>query len=102
MSDLQRLSVSSSELVLPFTHAITALELLEAAEAPLLGWEGWLRYPSGRLGHSARHQGVDTSKLESSEAYRRVRSDICLSQKEHESEAAMVGIQLLFCITVNG
>lgn len=58
LADLQRLSVSQSELVLPYPHAITALQLLEATDAILMGWEGWLRYPDGRLGHSDMHQGT--------------------------------------------
>lgn len=33
LADLQRLSVSQSELVLPYPHAITALQLLEATGA---------------------------------------------------------------------
>lgn len=100
IDDLQRLSASQSELVLPYPHAMNALELLEAAGGSLLGWEGWLRYPDGRLGHSLLHQGADTSGLDPSEAYRMARNTICLSQKEHESQASMAGVHLLFCITV--
>gem|GEM_PF-4720331 len=46
----------------PYAY-ITALQMLEAAGAPLLGWEGWLRYPDGTLGHADKYQGtVDTVK----------------------------------------
>lgn len=37
LADLQRLSVSQSELVLPYPRAITALQLLEATGAILMG-----------------------------------------------------------------
>jgi hypothetical protein len=34
-----------------------------------LGWEGWLRYPNGQVGHSAQHQGtVDLSGLSAAQA----------------------------------
>ena len=102
LTDLQQLSASQNELVLPYVQAMKALELLESAGASLLGWEGWLRYPDRRLGHSPLHQGVDTSKLAPSEAYRLARDTICISQKEYESTSAMADVQLLFCITVSG
>ncbi|SEI43777.1 hypothetical protein SAMN03159495_0229 [Pseudomonas sp. NFR16] len=63
LAGLQQLSVSQSELVLPYVHAITALQMLETAGAPLLGWEGWLLYPDGTLGHADKYQGtVETVK----------------------------------------
>jgi len=102
LADLQRLSVSQSELVLPYPHAITALQLLEATGATLLGWEGWLRYPDGRLGHSDMHQGTtDTSVLSSSEAYSWAKASMRLSQNEHELQNETTDIKLLFCIIVN-
>ena len=100
IDDLQRLSASQSELVLPYPHAMNALELLEAAGVSLLGWECWLRYPDRTIGHSLLHQGADTSGLDPSEAYRMARNTVCLSQKEHEFQASMAGVHLLFCFTV--
>ena len=102
LADLQRLSVSQSELVLPYPQAVTALQLLEATGATLLGWEGWLRYPDGGLGHSDMHQGTtDTSALSSSKAYSLARASMSLSQKEHELQNETTDIKLLFCISVS-
>ncbi|SFH30740.1 hypothetical protein SAMN05444062_10426 [Pseudomonas syringae] len=68
----------------------------------MLGWEGWIRYLDGRLGHSASHQGVTLpSALSSAEAYRCVRTSIELAQKEHESQDEPIDGTLLFCITVD-
>ncbi|QBF26852.1 hypothetical protein EXN22_14555 [Pseudomonas tructae] len=102
LADLQRLSVSQSELVLPYVHAIKALQLLEATGATLVGWEGWLHYPDGRLGHSDIYQGTtDTSTLPSSQAYNWAKASMRLSQNEHESQSETSDTKLLFCITVN-
>ena len=102
LADLQRLSVSQSELVLPYPHAITALQLLEVTGAILMGWEGWLLYPDGRLGHSDMHQGTtDTSALSLSEAYSWAKASMTLSQNEHELQNETTDIKLLFCIVVN-
>ncbi|WP_445178759.1 hypothetical protein [Pseudomonas sp. McL0111] len=102
LADLKRLSISQSELVLPYPHALTALQLLEATGAILMGWEGWLRYPDGRLGHSDVHQGTtDTSAISSSEAYSWTMASMTLSHKEHELQNETTDIKLLFCIVVN-
>ncbi|SDO73256.1 hypothetical protein SAMN04489798_3708 [Pseudomonas arsenicoxydans] len=102
LADLQRLSVSQSELVLPYPLAITALQLLEATGAILMGWEGCLRYPDGRLGHSDMHQGTtNTSALSSSEAYSWAKVSMRLSQKEYELQNETTDIKLLFCIILN-
>jgi hypothetical protein len=100
LSELQAKSASINELVLPLPEAIAALGILEQSGDPLLGWEGWLRRPDGRLGHSARHQGtVDLSHLSPSEAYAFAKSTMQQSQAEHDSNPEVPGSELLFCIT---
>lgn len=102
LTDLQRLSASQSELVLPYPRAVEALQIMEATGATLLGWEGWLRYPDGSLGHSDIHQGTtDTSALSSSETYIWANTTMNLAQKEHEIQNETTGIKLLFCITAD-
>jgi len=100
LSELQAKSASSSELVLPLPEAIAALRLLEQSGDTLLGWEGWLRRPDGRLGYSARHQGtVDLSHMSPSEAYALAKSTMQQSQAEHDSSPEVPGSELLFYIT---
>lgn len=102
LADLQQLSVSQNELVLPYPSAIEALRILEATGATLMGWEGWLRYPDGKLGHSDIHQGTtDISALSSPEAFIWAYTTMGLAQKEHELQNRTTGAKLLFCITAN-
>lgn len=56
--ELQRFSASATELVLPLIQALEAVEFFERSGSTVLGWEGWLRYSDGRLGHSSKHQGT--------------------------------------------
>jgi hypothetical protein len=62
--DLAVRSLSADEIVLPPADVAPALAAVRARGHRVLGWEGWLRHPDGRVGHSARHQGtVDLSAL---------------------------------------
>lgn len=99
MIELKRMSISERELVFSYAHAIEALGLLGSKAVPLLGWEGWLRFPDGRLGHSSKHQGTDTLGLDSVDAYRWARDTIRASQQEHECLPKMLDTELLLCIT---
>lgn len=101
MTDLKRISISERELVFSYAHAIEVLGLLESQAVPLLGWEGWLRFPDGRLGHSSKHQGTDTLGLDSVDAYRWAKDTICASQQEHECLPEVPDTELLFCITLD-
>ena len=51
-------SLSTRELVLRLPEALVVLEALAAAKVPVLGWEGWIRYPDGKVGHSREYQGT--------------------------------------------
>ena len=102
LTDLQRLSASQTELVLPYLRAVEALKILEATGATLMGWDGWLRYPDGSLCHSDMRQGTtDTSELSSSDAYIWANTTMGLAQKEHEQQNVTTGVKLLFCITAD-
>jgi hypothetical protein len=51
-------SISDNEIVLPYPDVVATIHSLPEFGLRVLGWEGWLRYPDGRVGHSARHQGT--------------------------------------------
>lgn len=101
MTDLKRMSISKGELVFSYAHAMEALGFLKAQPVPLLGWEGGLCFPDGRLGHSSKHQGTVTLGLDSVDAYRWARATIRASQQEHECLPEMPDTELLFCITLD-
>ena len=95
-------SINDREIVLPLTEALAAIDHLEGAGRHLLGWEGWLLYPDGGVGHSARHQGTaDLSMLTPAEAADFCRETIRLAAAEFEADAEPVGRKLIFCISVN-
>ena len=93
-------SLSDNEIVLPHPDVIATIHRLPQFGLRLLGWQGWLRYPDGRVGHSARQQGtVDLSDISPVEA-----AEFCIRTiEEAYAEAARhpeLG-ELYFCITVN-
>ena len=102
-SELQKIrerSVSPSELVLSFDDAMQALDLLQQRGARVRGWEGWLRYPDGRLGHSERHQGTaDLSAIAAAAAFELCRRSMREAHQAFRSAPDREASELLFCIT---
>jgi hypothetical protein len=93
-------SASSTELVLPFIEALEALDLLQRSGAAVLGWEGWLRYPDGRKGHSQAHQGTaDIAGEKRLAPYLLCRETMQKAHSKHSASPEQPGAELLFCIT---
>lgn len=87
--------------MLPYGEAIAALEALRREGARLYGWEGWLRYPDDRLGHSERFQGtVDLSGLGMEDAYTLCHATIRQAQEEYAARPDAGSTELLFCLTI--
>jgi hypothetical protein len=100
IAEFQSRSASPNELVLSFSEAIEALQLMEQSSVAVVGWEGWLRYPDGKLGHSQQHQGTAPApQLSQAELYVWLRSTMQDSQAEHQRNPEVSGSELLFCIT---
>jgi hypothetical protein len=98
--ELQRFSASVTELVLPLVQALEALEFFERAGVAVLGWEGWLRYSDGSLGHSSMHQGTALRHPAATpQEYARLRESMETAQTEHLASPEVPGTQLLFCVT---
>ncbi|MFT0635344.1 hypothetical protein ACMFY5_24975, partial [Pseudomonas sihuiensis] len=55
---LRERSISQSEIVLPLTQALEAIDLLESQGIQILGWEGWVKDKQGRIGHGNAPQGT--------------------------------------------
>ena len=92
-------SLSNREVVLPYPDVIARIHRLREFGLRLLGWEGWLRYPDGRCGHSARHQGtVDLSDIPAQEA-----TELCIrtiEQAQAEATREPEAGELYFCVAV--
>jgi hypothetical protein len=93
-------SLSDREIVLPYPDVISTIHRLPRFGLRLLGWEGWLRYADGRIGHSAHQQGtLDLCAMSPIEA-----SEFCIRTIEQAHAEAVRDPEpgeLYFCITVN-
>lgn len=79
-----------------------ALDLFQQQNVMVLGWEGWLRYPQGTVGHSRQHQGtIDLSAMSPQDAIATVRATIMLAQSEWHATPEVAGAELYFCITTS-
>ncbi|BCB09229.1 hypothetical protein HHSLTHF2_31190 [Vreelandella venusta] len=55
-------SAVEDEIVVGYADAMELLRILRGKTTRVLGWEGWVKYADGSLGHSQEHQGtVDLS-----------------------------------------
>ena len=102
LEDIKHRSSSDDELVVGYTDAMELLFIFEKNKTKVLGWEGWIKYPDGRLGHSKWHQGTDDlSSLPQSSSIALSKSTIMQSYTEWLEKPEIVGAELLFCITTN-
>jgi hypothetical protein len=99
LKSLKARSASPRELVLTYEDALSALDELEQHGAKVLGWEGWLRYADGRVGHSSDHQGsADLSGLNPTAAYKFCRTTIRDAYEQFSVQPEGSATELLFCI----
>jgi hypothetical protein len=102
LAELQALSASRDELVLPLDLALEAVTLLATGGYALLGWEGWLRDATGRVGHS-EHQGfAPPDDMPPAQAADEMRRTIEAAAAEFAARPERRDAALLFCITYDG
>lgn len=100
--DIKERSESEDELVVGYTDAMELLYLFEQSDTKVLGWEGWLKYENGTLGHSKKYQGtVDLSDMPKASAIALVKSTIMQAYTEWQETPEVNNANLLFCITTN-
>ena len=100
--DIKNRSESKSEIVVCYTDAMELLYIFESQSTQVLGWEGWLKYQNGTLGHSLKYQGTtDLSLMPTSSAIALVKSSIMQAHSEWQEKPEVVNADLLFCITTN-
>ncbi len=76
-----------------------ALAVVEEQGGRFLGWEGWIRMPSGAVGHGEAPPGTgDCSGLAVAEAFRLGRETMQAAQAQWRPRDGKT--ELLFCLTV--
>ena len=95
-------SESSDEIVLGYTDAMELLHLYENDSTQICGWEGWIKYPDGSLGHSKKHQGTeDLTHMPKLSAIALAKSTIMQSHNEWQEKPEVESASLYYCITIN-
>lgn len=94
-------SISESEIILPFTDALEAINFIESKYVEILGREGLVKTASGRIGHGNAPQGTASlEKLTIQAAAQLCRSTMKEAQISWAQENAGTTDELYFCITV--
>ncbi|MFK7855742.1 MAG: hypothetical protein AB8B79_16580 [Granulosicoccus sp.] len=100
LEDIKSRSESPDELVLSYTDAMELLDIFGQNGVQVLGWEGWIKYSDGRLGHSSKHQGtVDLGNLPIQSAIAIAKLAIMQSNGEWELHPEAENASLFFCLT---
>jgi len=95
-------SASDNKIVLEYIDALELLYLFGNSNKEVLGWEGWIKYPDGSLGHSAKYQRTtDLSSMPNESAIALIQSSIMQAHSEWEEVPEVENAKLLFCIDVN-
>lgn len=102
-------SISDREIVLAYDDVFEAIEHLVANDYFVFAWEGWIKYPDGKLGHSGQHQGTVSFwgtkghpvEQQMKEAAVFVKDTIQKSQQEWNTMPEFVGGILYFCLSVD-
>ncbi len=100
--DIKSRSESKSEIVVCYMDAMELLYIFEQKSTQVLGWEGWLKYSNGTLGHSQKYQGTaDLSSMSNASAIAFVKISIMQAFTEWNEQPEVSNAALLFCITTN-
>lgn len=102
LEDIESRSSSNNEMVVEYIDAMELLYIYEKNQIKVLGWEGWIKYPNGSLGHSKRYQGTtDLSTMPIFSAISLMKSTIIQAHSESEEKPEVENAILLFGITTN-
>ena len=102
LDEIKARSYSDNEIVLNYTDAMQLLYWFGENHTKIYGWECWILHPSGKLGHSMRHQGsTDLETLPIDSAIALAKSQIMQTNWEWFEKPEVEGGELLFCITAD-
>ena len=107
-AELAANSLSNCEIVLAYDDVMKAIEHLTANGYFVFAWEGWIKHPDGKHGHSRQHQGThcfwgtDGHPVEQriKEAALFAQETIQKSQREWNENPEIAGGILCFCLSV--
>ncbi len=100
--DIKKRSETENELVVNYTDAMELLYLFKQSNTQVLGWEGWLKYENGKLGHSKKYQGTaDLSAMSQASTIALIESTIMQANTEWQEKPEVSNASLFFCITTN-
>ncbi len=100
--DIKSRSASEEEIVVSYNDAMELLCIFEQDATQILGWEGWIQYLDGSLGHSQKYQGTgDLSSMLKASAIALAKSTIMQAHTEWEGKPEVSNADLLYCITIN-
>ena len=101
IEEIKKRSISTNELVVEYMDAMDALEIFHDMGVKVLGWEGWLSYRNGSVGHSLRHQGTtDLSHIPSMAAIALAKATIMQAHTEWQESPEVPDAELFFCISL--
>ena len=102
VEDIKGRSESEDELVVGYSDAMELLHLFEQNNIQVDGWEGWLKYENGKLGHSQKYQGTsDLSDIPNGSAIALIKNTIMQAHSEWQENPEVRNASLLFCITTS-
>ncbi len=52
LKDIESRSSSSEEMIVEYIDAMELLHIYAQNNIKVIGWEGWIKYSNGSLGHS--------------------------------------------------
>ncbi len=100
--EIARRSISRREIVLPLDAAIAAVDWCAINQIHILGWEGWIQYADGRVGHGNAPQGTTSLEgLSVPDAADFCRRTIRVAALEWSKTYPEAMDRLHFCITVD-
>ena len=106
-AELRMKSLSERQIALAYDDALMAIDHLVNNRWALLGWDGWVLLPNGKVKASLQHQGTCTvykEKGETWEEYMRSSAEFCkeimgISQRSWNHKPEVSGGVLYFCLS---
>ena len=106
-TELRKKSLSEREIVLAYDDALLAIDYLIKNRWAMLGWDGWILLPDGKVTASLQHQGTCTifkEKGETWEEYVQSSAEFCkeimeISQRSWDHRPEVEGGVLYFCLS---
>src|SRR5437868_11112013 len=104
--ELRARSINDREIVLHYEDAQRAIDLLEAANWALLGWEGLLRYVDGKIGFAGQYEDIGQEEDEGWEAFVRRSAGICRAtigeaEQSWRAQPERTDADLFYCLTAS-